>query len=421
MDPKFFCREFPVARSRRVQPLGLFIQLPDCPEMAKAKKAKAAPIVEGAKPALQITDRRAVHADPPKPSPSEGGTPKTPFSEPLKIIGEQKGAKPAPSLVGPKGESLAKPTAPTTDVRSSAQPKLFGSSGQQVHADSSKPSPFEGGLPETPSSGPSKIIQPGAKPTSGVISSSKPSSSSSGSLVDPFGEPMSSRLTEGPGAARPKPTIHMPGSEKPAGGKIETVSSGSTPKSTMTADELQWNAAISSAKQREGKVAQNEAESRPLDFKPGTTQKPASSQKPLVSRPETAPMSSQQNKMMAAADGGSKKGEGKPSAGGTQEGARKPGRGPNVLGSFGTGYQIGIQGDPAATVSLVGHRAAGAAHGLLSPSTDHEQGRMQREAYQQRAEMLRQSSQQSQSSMQRSLSISARPDTPPVRSGLRRP
>jgi len=365
------------------------------------------------------------------------------------IIGEQKTPKETPSLVGPKGESLAKPVVPTKDVRASSQPKLFGPSGQQVHAEPSKPSPFEGSTPKPKLSG--NIIQPGAgaKPSGPLVTSPHPSTQTSGPLVSPTGQPVSSRLTEGPGAARPKPTILSPSSgSKPAAGPLVTPSGGGGARSSTSAEDVEWGSKISAAKQKLATAQENEARSRPLDFKPRAQEGGPAPQTPTQeaqaataahegatpeqkkmlaaggvvppkATPESGPLTPQQQKLMEAADGGGKPGEGDQKPGETKK--KKPGKGPNILGNFGTGYQIGVQNDPSATVSLLGHRAAAWAHGALAPSTPQEQARMQREAYQQRAEMLRQNSQQTQSAMQRSLAARvAVSEMPPVRSGLRR-
>lgn len=375
------------------------------------------------------------------------------------IIGEKSPEK-TPSLVSSKGESLSKPAVPIKDLRSSSQPKVLGPSGQPVHASSPTPSPFHGSAAKFK---PSRIVMPGAQPKASgrVLTTSHSPTASSGKVLGPSGTTVSSRLTEGPGAAKPGggkgPSLELPGSTKPGSGKLE-LTSGSKPRSTTTAGEVQWGAAIDAAKKRESEAQTaarqkraaadaNEARSRPLDFQP----KPKGREGPAPqygsqalagdiqahggATPQQKKMleaggvkatsgwgklTPQQQKMMDAADP-KKEDEQKPE-GGKPEKPREPGKGPNILGHFGTGYQIGLQADPAATVSLVGHRAAAAAHGALSPPTPHEQARMQREGYQQRAEMLRQGARSAQSSLQRSLASSAgRPSmSPPVRMGLRR-
>jgi len=72
--------------------------------------------------------------------------------------------------------------------------------------------------------------------------------------------------------------------------------------------------------------------------------------------------------------------------------------GPNILGNFGTGYQIGLQGGTlgggAATAAMLAHKVMGAAHGVASHPSPQERGRSDRDAYQQRAEMLRRMSDQ---------------------------
>lgn len=67
--------------------------------------------------------------------------------------------------------------------------------------------------------------------------------------------------------------------------------------------------------------------------------------------------------------------------------------GPNIAGNTGFGMAVGQTsgdvGGPAAATSMGYQRLAGAAHGITNAPSRQDAGRMQREAYQQRAEMVR--------------------------------
>jgi hypothetical protein len=91
----------------------------------------------------------------------------------------------------------------------------------------------------------------------------------------------------------------------------------------------------------------------------------------------------------------------------SRERAATPG-GPNVLGNFGFGYQIGLTAGspegPAAASGMAAHKVMGGVHGMMQ-TQDSDRDRMHREAYSQRAEQLRIMRQGSQSSLNRSIPL----------------
>lgn len=219
-------------------------------------------------------------------------------------------------------------------------------------------------------------------------------------------------------SVKPKPSFDQKRPKQPStsGFKMPSIGSKdlspgktilSSPK--MMAEGAQWDAAIKQAKtkaaaqQRETWESSNPKQQKMLQ---------AAGMKPQKVTAETPERFTGKQAKMLAAGGvgttGSKKtgfelGEGSPKgpdAGGGESKPAKPEKkapistlGPNILGNYGTGYAIGQQAaqmaGPATTVAIGTHRLAGAAHGLMAPPSPHESARMQREAYQQRAEQIR--------------------------------
>ena len=191
------------------------------------------------------------------------------------------------------------------------------------------------------------------------------------------------------------------------------------------AEQAEWEKTIKQAKTREaGKERQAYAEASPQQQKmlkrAGMRPGKVTAETPEAFTPKQAKMleaggvavegsgSKREGFRLAEGEGkgpGTGTGEGKgPDAGGGKTAVIKPEEskkkhawteiaGPNVLGNYGTGFAIGQQAateaGPMTTTAIGTHRLAGAAHGLMTPPTRHEQARMDREAYQQRAEMIR--------------------------------
>lgn len=188
--------------------------------------------------------------------------------------------------------------------------------------------------------------------------------------------------------------------------KVETIGQHSD---RMAKENAQWDQKIGQAKTRE-QISDLKAKTADLRDKTAQIKDKQAQQKQIASNYASA--SPDQRKML---DQGGLRPKPEdmpspPSAGGTGTPAKPSGlsgakptvapqgpkaAGPNVLGNLGFGYgigsNVGAMGGPAAATSMIAHRGAAVAHGAMQPQGTQvrDSGRLQREAYQQRAEMLR--------------------------------
>lgn len=459
MDPRAYRQWSPPVRKggRAVSGLGLFVNAD--PESAK----KAVPIIgEDKKDAP--TPKLVTPGAAPKPS-AKILTPGAPQQPSGKLI--TPGAKPKAEtgLVGAKGQPISAP-----------KPEVFQGKTVRPKPEAPPKQPGAGLVAPGPQSKPdAKLVIPGATTpkTSGSLARTphdKPMQPDK-PLVDPHGREVSSKLTAGPGAAKPSPKLAIPIEsmpKRPRSGKIETsFPSSARSGSKTTAEDVQWSAAIESAKKREATAAGHEARSRPLDFKPkpqapaeapkskdvqatetaqaltaATTPEErklmaAGGMKDPKSTPESGPLTSQQKKMMAASSGGGGAGGGKTGAGGATtttassetkgDGKKTSTGGPQISGpGLMSGVTTGMMySNLNAPLSAATMDAAGALQGLTSTGTRHERDRDARTGIAQRHEVVRQGDAQARAqaratqSAMKNASMAPREDSARVRSGLR--
>lgn len=340
------------------------------------------------------------------------------------IIGEGEKEKPTPKLVVPG--AAPKPTAKILSpgepqkpsgklvVPGAATPKaeagLVSPHGRPVSAPPPSPA-FQGSLPKPrPSAPPPKLggglVTPGPqpRPEAKLITPGAAAPKTSGSLartpydkpmqpdkplVDPSGRPISSRLTEGPGAAKPTPKLVVPGAETPkTSGSLVAPSGvvgGRGKQQTAGVETLQEAATKKEAAKRQHA---EQVEQQFMDAGP-------------PSQPSTPAVSTQ-----------GKEGKGK-------EGKERPSRarilGPNWTGGLTAGS---IYSNLNAPFSALAMDVAGGLQGLTGRGTRREQARDLRTATAQRHELVRQGDAAARAAQLRR-SLIPREDTVQVRSGKR--
>ena len=268
MDPRIYRQcDLPVMEGDRSVPgLGLFLEA----DLVSARKA--VPIIGGEKEVE--TPKLTLPGAAPNPSAklaTTGATPKP--SAKLATTGATPKAE--AGLVGPSGSPVSAPK-PEVFQGSTLKPKIEGAAapklGGGLVAPGSQPNPN------------AKLIVPGTVGTSGSLSQTpydKPMQSDA-KLVDPQGLEVSSRLTEGPGAAKPTPNLAMPGAEskgtsgslvKPTGvtgGKQETAGAQMLRQEASAAEQSKKDAASSEA-DLAGRIEQAKTDAQAVKDKVGAS------------------------------------------------------------------------------------------------------------------------------------------------------